>query len=46
MKRYTTFSKALELEPHHQIFSVISRALVEAFLLLSKGAVGVFNNTS
>ena len=43
MKGYCIFPKALALlEPHHRLFSVISRTPVGGVLLLSREAVGVF----
>ena len=51
IKEYSTFSKASELQRHHQIqFSVtlncIFRTLVESVLPLSRDAVGVFYSPS
>ena len=48
MKGHSTFFKAPELEPYHQMqFSVISRTLAGAGVLpLSRDAVGIFYSSS
>ena len=47
MKGRSAFHKALAfLEPHHQIFSIISRTLVEGVLPICREAVGIFCSTS
>ena len=45
MKEYSTFPKAPALlEPHHQIFSVISRTLVGGVTPICRDTFGVYNS--
>ena len=42
MKRYFPFPKAPGLDPHHQLFNVISRTFIGEVLPFGRDAVGVF----
>ena len=46
MKEYSAFPKVPGLEPHHRIFSFISRTLVWGVLLICRDAIGVFYSSS